>query len=148
MEHQCTILHIEDNDADQILFERDLRKLAFQGQYLRAQSFELAKEMLEGAAADRASARPDLIVADSKLGLYNGLDIVRWIKDRPALRDIPVVVYSTAISPTQRSEVLHAGAAACLTKPMDSKETLVALDVILSYVDKRCREEKGTSGSP
>jgi CheY-like chemotaxis protein len=83
---------------------------------------------------------PNLIIADSKLGIYNGLDIVQWMKAQPALCDIPVVVYSGAISPTQGQAVLEAGAVACLNKPIDSDETLVALQIILNYLDVRCRK--------
>ena len=34
--------------------------------------------------------------------------------------------------------LMEEGAAACLIKPIDSAETLVALEMILSYVEKKC----------
>lgn len=135
MHNGCTILHIEDDEADHILFKRDLQKLAFSGDYVRVPSFEQARQYL----ANPESKLPSLIIADSKLGIYNGLDIVRWAKGEVKLHDIPVVVYSTAVAPQQKKEVLGAGAAACLTKPIDSRETLTALEMILSYVDSRCQ---------
>jgi len=135
MHGKCTILHIEDDDMDHALFERDLKKLEFTGNYVRVPSFNDAKQYLTAPEAPR----PDLIIADSKLGIYNGVDIVKWVKGTEGLRDTPVVVYSSAISPQQRKDVFDAGAAACLTKPIDSKESLTALDIILSYVDSRCR---------
>jgi len=134
----CIILHIEDDDLDHALFERDLTKLRFDGHYQRATSFDEAKRSLAQCVATKAEC-PDLIIADSKLGIYNGLDIVQWVKAQPNLRNIPVVVYSGAISPTQGQAVLEAGAVACLTKPIDSDETLVALQIILNYLDARCR---------
>lgn len=139
MPESCTILHIEDSEADHVLFQRDLKKLQFTGNYRRVDNFDSAKKLLSGVSQD-ATQKPDLIVADSRLGVYNGLDIVRWVKARPELRDIPVVVYSSAIAPRQATDVLAAGAAACLTKPMDSAETLVALDIILGHIDptRRC----------
>ena len=137
MHANCTILHIEDDDADHILFRRDLEKLGFSGDYVRVSSFDLAKKWL--TEEDQA---PDLIIADSKLGIYNGLDIVRWAKNDEKLKEAPVVVYSAAIAPHQRTEVLSAGVAACLTKPIDSTETLTSLEIILGYVDQRCRQKK------
>jgi CheY-like chemotaxis protein len=145
MHQTCTILHVEDSDVDHMLFERDLRKLQFSGRYLRAHSFDEAKRMLVQMGAPEQ--RPNLIIADSKMGIYSGLDIVRWVKARAETKEIPVVVYSTAISPTQATQVIEAGAAACLTKPIDSAETLIALEVLLGYVDVRCgRGESQATG--
>src|SRR5436190_18795150 len=75
----CIILHIEDDDLDHALFERDLKRLHFKGKYRRAVSFDDAKQSLTQCLATKAEC-PDLIIADSKLGIYNGLDIVQWIK--------------------------------------------------------------------
>ena len=138
--HQCTILHIEDDEADHELFRRDLAKLGFAGQYVRARSFEEAKQLLERGKV--SEDKPDLIVADSKLGAYDGLDVIEWAKKNDRYRETPVVVYSTAIAPRQRAAMIQAGAAACLIKPIDSQETLVALELILSYVDKKCDRKK------
>jgi CheY-like chemotaxis protein len=140
MSEPCIILHVEDNDADHVLFLRDLKKLHFTGEYRRVESFAQAQEYLENAARGEA-AMHDLVIADSRLGVYSGLDIVRWIKEKAELRNVPLVVYSTAVSPHQAREILAAGAAACLTKPIDSAETLVALEIILGYVDqsRQCR---------
>lgn len=138
--HRCTILHIEDDDADYELFRRDLAKLGFQGNYVRARSFDEAKQLMRHSEA--LPAHPNLIIADSKLQAYDGLDVIRWAKQTPDFKDTPVVVYSTAIAPRQRAAMLEEGAAACLIKPIDSVETLAALEMILSYVDKKCEEEK------
>jgi CheY-like chemotaxis protein len=133
----CSVLHVEDDDADHVLFQRDLEKLRFTGKYVRVSSFEEAKQYVSRPDSDA----PDLIIADSKLGIYNGLDIVQWAKAQEKLKETPVVVYSAAIAPHQRADVLSAGAAACLTKPIDSRETLTALEIILSYVVQRCRQK-------
>jgi CheY-like chemotaxis protein len=141
MKNGCTILHIEDDDVDHQLFARDLEKLRFEGRHMRASSFNEAKAVLTRCLAGGADC-PDLIIADSKLGIYDGLDIVQWVKAQPRLRDVPVLVYSAAISPTQSQAVLEAGAVACLNKPIASDESLVALQIILNYLDRRCQKEK------
>jgi len=105
--HQCTILHIEDDEADHELFRRDLAKLGFAGQYVRARSFDEAKQFLD--AGHVPDDKPDLIVADSKLGAYDGLDVIEWAKKNDRYRETPVVVYSTAIAP-RRIKAGKAGA--------------------------------------
>jgi CheY-like chemotaxis protein len=146
MPDNCSILHIEDDEWDHILFRRDLTKLQFTGDYQRKESFDQAKQYLE-QCIENGSRCPDVIVADSRLGLYNGLDIVKWIKQHEKLREIPVVVYSAGISPRDSAEVLREGAVACLTKPIDSIETLASLKIILGYIKRRCAQQK-SPGDP
>ena len=134
MYEKATMLHIEDDEADHVLFQRDLQRLGFRGRYVRLSSFDEAKDFL-ASCSHKDGAVPDLIVADSRFGIYTAVDIVRWVKAHHAFRHVPVVVYSAAISPEQRGEVMREGAADCLIKQIDAADNLRMLERILCHLD-------------
>ena len=61
---------------------------------------------------------PAVIVADIELGAVSGLDLVRDIRARPALAQVPVVILSGHADDTTRQAALEAGASDYLHKPV------------------------------
>jgi CheY-like chemotaxis protein len=51
-----------------------------------------ARELLAGT-------RPDAVVTDVMMPGLDGPDLVRWMRTRPALRTVPVILTSAAIRP-------------------------------------------------
>lgn len=63
---------------------------------------------------------PRAIVLDLRLPLINGWDLLAWLRDEPACRDVPVVVVSGA--PIERLELaLDHAPIAWLQKPIDPR---------------------------
>ncbi|MEW9529163.1 response regulator [Microbispora sp. NPDC049125] len=71
----------------------------------------------EGPYAD--APRPDLILLDLNLPRVDGFEVLREVKDDPALRVIPVVILTTSEAEQDilRGYNLHANA--YITKPVD-----------------------------
>ncbi|MBI3536656.1 MAG: response regulator [Chloroflexi bacterium] len=120
---QKTLLYVEDNLSNlklvrEILDRRGGFKLitAMQGSI----GIELAKEH-----------RPDLIVLDVNLPDMYGDEIVRWLKDDAATRDIPIIVLSADSTPHQIERLKSTGARAYLTKPLDVKEFLRVVEEVM-----------------
>lgn len=127
MHQQCTILHIEDEDTDAVLFERALKKLGFAGSYVRSRSFEAAQRMVApvtGSTTANSPLVPSLIVADSHLGFHNALEVVEWVKAHRDLAAVPVVVYGGIMPEEYAAELRGAGAALCLQKPINTPEAI------------------------
>lgn len=76
------------------------------------------------------SRRPDLVLLDLHLPDPFGLSVLETLKADPAMSDIPVVVLSTDAGPPQVGRLLQAGAAQCLTKPLNTHAVLMLLDGI------------------
>ncbi len=62
---------------------------------------------------------PDAVLLDINLGNENGLDLVAWMRERPDMREIPVIAVTAHALVTEKEGILQAGCKACLPKPID-----------------------------
>ena len=104
-----TILIIEDNDLNMKLFA-DL---------LQAQGYGVLQsgEGVHGFALAREH-RPDLVVMDIQLPAISGLEVTRWLKEDPALADIPVVAVTAFAMKGDETRILEGGCEAYIAKPI------------------------------
>lgn len=77
-----------------------------------------------GFEALRALPGPpfDAIITDINMPEINGLELLRYLKEHPVYRRIPVIITSTEVSAEDRRRGLGAGAAAYLNKPFGPEE--------------------------
>lgn len=66
-----------------------------------------------------SSGAPRLIVLDIMMPDGNGLDMCRWIRSQPHLKDVPVLVASGLGDEETLQDALEAGATDFITKPYD-----------------------------
>jgi CheY-like chemotaxis protein len=76
--------------------------------------------------------KPDLIVADIMMPGVDGLTMIRQIKSKPELSDIPTVVLSALATEQDKAAALQAGANAFLAKPFTANELKEVIEPILS----------------
>ena len=76
-----------------------------------------ASGVIEGLEA-AANCVPHLIIVDVMMSRLTGLDFIVGIRSSPALRHIPILVYSGRQPPADR-ECLKLGANAYFSKPLD-----------------------------
>ncbi len=84
----------------------------------------------QGLAAIR-SAPPDLVLLDMQLPDISGMEVLRQLKQDPALAAIPVVVVSADATSLQVQEALESGALHYVTKPVDVAHFLALVDSAL-----------------
>ncbi|MEH3112654.1 response regulator [Pedobacter terrae] len=68
--------------------------------------------------------KPKLILLDLNLPGLSGLDLLKFIRDIPYLKTVPVILFSTSDNPDDVKASIEFGANAYLTKP-DGYENLV-----------------------
>jgi len=73
-----------------------------------------------GETGDAAQVA-DLIVSDVEMPQMDGLHLTRNIKEHPQLRELPVVLYSSILTPDNLKKGKAVGADAQITKPDLSK---------------------------
>lgn len=76
-------------------------------------------------ADDADDARPDLVLLDLDLTEMSGFDVLKRVRDRPALCSIPVVVFTSSEDTADIEAAYECGANAYVRKP-DDFEGLVA----------------------
>ena len=115
-----TLLYIEDNLANIRLVERILQERenidiipAMQGRL----GLELARQH-----------QPSMILLDLHLSDISGDEVLRRLLESDETSRIPVVILSADATPGRINRLLHSGAVAFLTKPVDADELLQVLD--------------------
>ncbi|HHM12948.1 MAG TPA: chemotaxis protein CheV [Planctomycetaceae bacterium] len=90
--------------------------------YTNVTAFEHGRavwEWLEQNSADAESILDvvDLVVSDVEMPSMDGLALTRRIKSDPKMKDLPVVLYSSVLTPANRTKGESVGADAQITKP-------------------------------
>ena len=67
---------------------------------------------------------PKVIILDLNMPRLNGKQTLRHIKGEEALKDIPVVIYSTSLNPREKEECMTLGAHAYVIKPASYKDSI------------------------
>jgi len=75
---------------------------------------------------------PELILADLKLPGINGMSLTRQLKQDPATSGIPIIAVTSYPDDWTQQEMLDAGCAAYLTKPIDVRRLMKQIADITS----------------
>jgi two-component system, cell cycle response regulator len=88
----------------------------------------LSNTTAEDAISSLEHGHPDVVLLDLNLPGMDGLSFVKRIKADPNTRDLPVVAITAYPDRYLREELLAAGCAAYLVKPIDIKSLMRALE--------------------
>jgi CheY-like chemotaxis protein len=124
------ILHVEDDLGHALLIGRALEGLPFASDVKLVTDGQAAVDYLNNwnEFVDPTSfPRPKLVLLDLNLPKIKGFDILKLIKGREDLRDIPVVILTTSDSAEDRNICFENQADAFLTKPGGYLELVNAL---------------------
>jgi two-component system cell cycle response regulator DivK len=66
-----------------------------------------------------AKQLPDAVLLDINLGAEDGLDLAAWMRQKPELREIPVIAVTAHALVSEQDRILRAGCKACLSKPIN-----------------------------
>jgi signal transduction histidine kinase len=121
---QHDVLYIEDNEVNQVLMQGMLA-------HRPAIHLRLAGMPEDGLAMATAQP-PDLVLLDIQLPVMDGFEVLRLLRQQPALRHTPVVAVSANAMPDDLAEARAAGFADYLTKPLDLARLLAVVDRMLA----------------
>ncbi len=90
------IVVVEDSEEDFTAFRRALGKSAVKADVVR---FADGQACLDALRRDELPEAPAFVVLDLNLPALSGVEILKEMRDDPALRGIPVVVLTTSANP-------------------------------------------------
>lgn len=98
---------------------------------LKNAGYEISAETDGSLAFLNQNKLPDIIILDNKLGLEDGAEVCRKLKQNNLTAHIPVVMISA--TPGIEEIALNACADFCLPKPFSKQQLLQAIEKFSSY---------------
>jgi len=113
------ILLIEDNPGDVGLIREAFRGVAAPHRLNVVENGRSALQYLRREQQYEEAPRPDLLLLDLSLPDVDGLKVLAEIKNDPALRRIPAVVFSGSREPAEVLEAYNLNANSYIAKPAE-----------------------------
>lgn len=139
-ENHCRILVVDDSWENRSIFVNLLRPLGFE---------VLEAESGESGLAVAAAEKPDLIIVDTVMSEMDGCEMLRKLRQAPAISSIPAIASSASVFDRSQNESLVAGANDFLPKPFELRTLLDLLQQNLSltwvYQSEEDAHEKSDS---
>jgi CheY-like chemotaxis protein len=114
------VLYVEDEECDRMFMEVAFQK-AGMGEALR--TVVDGREAMaylggSGAYADRSlHPVPTLVLLDLNLPVVSGFDVLNWVRGRPEIAALPVVIFSSSSKEEDRVKARELGANEFVEKP-------------------------------
>ena len=124
------VLLVEDNPHDAELALRALNRNNLANSIVHVTDGKEALDFLyaRNAYADRdKNNHPKVVLLDLKLPKVDGLEVLRTMKDDPALRPIPVVVLTTSREDSDLMTTYQLGVNSYIVKPVDFSQFVEAV---------------------
>lgn len=126
MKDTACILIAEDDETDVLLLERALREAAVVNPVHVVSDGQDAVDHLTAlqSAASPGDRMPALLILDLKMPRMTGLDVLQWVRADPALRSVPVIVFSSSPHQDDIERALAGGANAFVVKSAATSERI------------------------
>src|SRR5688572_2942392 len=96
----------------------------------RGLTFEQADSGL-GAIERITLSHVDLVILDLNMPDVHGLEVLRFIRARESMRDLPVIILTTRGDEQSRAAALEAGATLYMTKPFQPQAIIAEVERLM-----------------
>ena len=130
-----TVLWVEDDEDDVLLISRAIRKAGLAPPALVRDGREAVGYLSgSGKFADRlAHPFPSIILLDLKLPKMSGFEVLRWIRERPEVCRVPVIMFTSSSEMADVDRAYALGANAYLLKSVDHEDLVEALKRVHAF---------------
>jgi CheY-like chemotaxis protein len=129
---QTTILYIDDDQDDLLIFEESVNTLYPDVTLYKAQSSEAGIDILNQLELE-SKPFPSLIMIDMNMPKMNGRETLQHIRKHKKWHDIPVAIFTTSANHEDIEFCKHYGSA-CITKPMSFSDFHATLQELFSHI--------------
>jgi DNA-binding response OmpR family regulator len=116
------VLLVEDSPADVYIVRESLKKHLKDVNLQVISDGEKAFALIEATEADDSAPAPAILILDLNLPKRSGQEILRRVRESSKLARVPVVIFTSSDSPSDRAETTKLGATAYFRKPADLEE--------------------------
>jgi DNA-binding response OmpR family regulator len=133
------IMLVEDNEDDLFFMKLAMKKAEIDNPLYVAPDGQHAIEFLARTASGKGtSAIPCLIVLDLKLPKVAGHEVLKWIRQQPFLKTVPVIVLSASRDDRDIETAYELGANSYFAKPSDIDGLVEMVKLLRDYWLKHC----------
>ncbi|AFL85137.1 CheY-like receiver domain-containing protein [Belliella baltica DSM 15883] len=127
------ILLVEDNEGDILLITEALEEGKILHDLQVSKDGHQAISLLTKKGEYKHVATPDIIFLDINLPKKNGHEVLKYIKNDPNLKQIPVIMLTTSSTPKDVLEAYRAHANCYITKPVGGSDFLSIISQIEEF---------------
>ncbi len=121
------ILLVEDNEGDIILTREAFEESKVKTVISVAKNGKEALDFLFKRGEFAHVKKPDLILLDINIPIYNGHEVLRQVKADPVLKKIPVIMLTTSSSQKDLGNAYENHCNSYVKKPLEMREFLTAI---------------------
>lgn len=121
------ILLVEDNEGDIILTKEAFEECKVKTQISIAKNGQEALDFLFKRGQFSTSKKPDLILLDINIPIFNGHEVLKQIKSDSILKKIPVIMLTTSSSQKDIDEAYGNYCNSYIKKPLEISEFLTTI---------------------
>lgn len=121
------ILLVEDNEGDILLTLDAFEESKLETQVSVARNGQEAFDFLNKKGEFSNATRPDLILLDINIPIYNGLEVLESIKKDDSLKKIPVIILTTSANQKDIDAAYKNYCNSYIKKPLEMAEFMDAI---------------------
>ncbi|MGM1057302.1 MAG: response regulator [Bacteroidota bacterium] len=121
------ILLVEDNEGDIALTLDAFEESKVKMDISIARNGQEALDFLFKKGSYKDSKKPDIILLDINIPIFNGHEVLKQIKEDPNLKKIPVIMLTTSSNPKDINLAYNLHCNSYVKKPLDMEEFLEAI---------------------
>jgi CheY-like chemotaxis protein len=131
-----TVLLAEDDENDIHIMKMACKRTGIPHELRVVTDGAMAMDYLAGKKefADRTLyPMPDVVFLDIKMPKCSGLEVLAWVRARPGLKELPVVMLTSSTMSNDVTRAYELGVTSYLQKIADQAEFGQAVRIILKY---------------
>ena len=142
MHYKCTILIVDDDENDIFFAKRAFTEINVHCTFQVLKNGQEAVDYLSGYGpyADRQKfPLPMMILMDLKMPVMDGFQVLEWLRQRPGIKVIPTLVFSSSDIPSDITRAYELGANSFMTKSVTYDGLLLKLQTLSQYWLEHCK---------
>ncbi len=115
------VLYVDDEENDRILMQFAFQQAGLEPALRMVSHGQEAIDYLSGTGAYGERAKyplPAVVLLDLNLPAVHGFEVLKWIREQPAHKGLPVVVFTSSAREEDRVKARELGANEFVQKPM------------------------------